>query len=190
MDAWPVWNYEPGEKVRVVCYTNAYNVKLKLNGKYIHTKGVYDATKGIWYWDLSYQSGELEAVGIDKNGKKHSRYVLKTTGKPEKIDVTVIEPSGSLKSEIIQIVVETKDADNNTVLTADNEITCTIDGAGKLLGLEAGNNTDMGDYTDNQQRVYKGRMMAYIRRNNHKEAIKITFSGPGLQPNTIIMGLD
>jgi len=41
------------------------------------------------------------------------------------------------------------------VLLADNEITCSTNGPVKLIGLEASNPTDMGDYTDNRQRVFQ-----------------------------------
>ena len=34
---------------------------------------------------------------------------------------------------------------------------------GHLLGLEGSDNSDMGDYTDNVQRAYQGRLLAYLR---------------------------
>lgn len=44
------------------------------------------------------------------------------------------------------------------VKLADNNITCTVDGPARLLGLEGADNTDTGDYRDNRQRVYNGRV--------------------------------
>ena len=32
-EAWAVWNYEEGETVRVVCYTNQASARLELDGK-------------------------------------------------------------------------------------------------------------------------------------------------------------
>jgi len=48
--------------------------------------------------------------------------------------------------------------------------------------MEAGNNTDMGDYTDNRQRVFHGRMMVYIQPNGGPdEPISVGFSAPWLR---------
>jgi hypothetical protein len=51
-----------------------------------------------------------------------------------------------------------------------------------LLGLEAGNSSDMSDYTDNGQRVFHGRLLAYVQATGEKGEIKISFSSPWLQP--------
>ena len=57
---------------------------------------------------------------------------------------------------------------------ADNNITCTVDGPACLLGLEGADNTDTGDYRDNRQRVYNGRLLAYIRTTGDAGEINVT----------------
>ena len=64
---------------------------------------------------------------------------------------------------------------------ADNNITCTINGPARLLGLEGSDNTDMGDYTDNCQRVYHGRLLAYIQTVGEKGDICVKFTSPLLK---------
>lgn len=60
------------------------------------------------------------------------------------------------------------------VKLADNNITCTVDGPARLLGLEGADNTDTGDYRDNRQRVYNGRLLAYIQTTGEAGEINVT----------------
>lgn len=67
------------------------------------------------------------------------------------------------------------------VLLSDDEITCHIEGPVKLLGLEGGNNADMGNYRDNKQRVHNGRLIAYVQTRGTTGNAKVTFSSPWLK---------
>lgn len=60
------------------------------------------------------------------------------------------------------------------VKLADNNITCIVDGPSRLLGLEGADNTDTGDYRDNRQRVYNGRLLAYIQTTGEAGGINVT----------------
>lgn len=51
----------------------------------------------------------------------------------------------------------------------------------RLLGLEGADNTDMGDYRDNRQRVYNGRLLAYIQTTGEAGEINVSFSSPLLK---------
>ena len=60
------------------------------------------------------------------------------------------------------MVVQVVDENGVPVMISDDEVTCRVSGPARLLGLEASNNTDMSDYTDNKHRVYHGRILAYV----------------------------
>lgn len=81
----------------------------------------------------------------------------------------------------MEVVVQVVDEKGIPVMLSEDEVTCTIDGPGKLLGLEASNNSDMGDYSDNVQRVYHGRLIAYIQTTGNPGKIDIKFSAPWLK---------
>jgi hypothetical protein len=66
-------------------------------------------------------------------------------------------------------------------MLADDEVTCTISGPARLLGMESASNTDMTNYRDNSQRVYNGRMLAYIQTTGYPGEINIIFSAPWLK---------
>lgn len=82
MDAWPVWNYRENELVRVVCYTNASKAKLLLNGTEVGETKSYDDNTGIIFWDIPYQAGKLEVVGMDRDNNPVFGYTLQTSGRP------------------------------------------------------------------------------------------------------------
>ncbi len=75
-------------------------------------------------------------------------------------------------------------------MISDNEITCKIlSGSASLLGLEAGNNSDMTDYTDNEQRAFHGHLLAYIQANGSNEPIKVQFSSPWLKTTEVTISV-
>lgn len=180
-DAWPIWNYDNGQLVRVVCYTNAAKAKLLLNGKEIGQTKNYDDNTGIIYWDVPFQAGKLEVVGIDEDNNESSRYVIKSSKQPYALKVIQAEEISEDKG-LAQIVVQVVDEDGIPVMLSDNEVACLIDGPVKLLGLEASNNSDMSDYTDNKHRVFHGRILAYIQSTGEGGTITARFVSQWLKP--------
>lgn len=181
MDAWPIWNYQEGQLIRVVCYTNSAKAKLLLNGKDVGQVKDYDNETGIIYWDIPYQDGKLEVVGLDKDGKEQSHSAIQTTKQPYALNVVSAESSISKDKGLAQVVIQVVDENGLPVKLSDNEITCQVAGPAKLLGLEASNNEDMSDYTDNVQRAYHGRILAYIQATGEEGTVKIKFSSPWLK---------
>ncbi|KRB59793.1 sugar-binding domain-containing protein [Flavobacterium sp. Root186] len=181
-DAWAIWNYKDGEKIRVVCYTNAAKARLELNGKVVGETKPYDEKTGIMYWDIPFASGKLEVIGLSKDDKEVSRYSITTTQQP--VELTIADKNITISKDkgVAKIMVQVKDQNGLPVMLSDNEVTCTISGPGTLLGLEAGNNSDMTDYTDNVQRVFHGHIAAYIQTTGETQPIKVTFTSQWLKP--------
>jgi beta-galactosidase len=185
MDAWPIWNYEEGKWIRVVCYTNAAKAKLLLNGEPVGETKPYDDQTGILYWDIPYKPGRLEVIGLDKDDKPCSHFALQSSGRPYAVtaqsDLTTLDKNRG----VAQVVVQVVDEKGIPVMLSEDEITCTIDGPGVLLGMEASNNSDMGDYKDNVQRVYHGRLLAYVQANGGEGPILVRFSAPWLKETEV-----
>lgn len=182
MDAWPVWNYQEGQLIRVVCYTNAVKAKLELNGKPVDKIKEYNDNTGIIYWDVPYEPGTLVVTGYDKKGAKESSYSVVSSEEPYALTVSSDKTTLGADKDLVHVVIGIVDKNGFPVMLSDNEITCEIIGPAKLLGLEAGNNSDMGDYTDNKQRVFNGRLLAYIQSTGEQGMVKIRFTSPWLKP--------
>ena len=185
MDAWPVWNYKEGEMIRVVCYTNAAKTRLMLNGKQVGEVKNYDDNTGIIYWDIPYQEGKLEVLGLDKDEKTTCNYLLQSSGRPYAITAQSDLSSISKNRGVAQVVVQVVDEKGIPVVLSEDEVTCTIDGPAMILGLEASNNTDMGDYSDNKQRVYHGRLLAYVQSTGKPGKVNLTFTAPWLKETKV-----
>ncbi|MCK9160194.1 MAG: DUF4982 domain-containing protein [Bacteroidaceae bacterium] len=184
-DAWPCWNYEEGQVVRVVSYTNTPQARLLLNGKQVGEIKPFDEKTFITYWDVPFAPGTLEVEGLDQSATKVCSYAIQTSGRPYAIsaipDVSII----SKNRGVSQIVVNVVDQKNNPVFFSDDELTCNIEGPVRLLGLESSNNTDMGDYKDNKQRVYHGRLIAYVQSTGVAGTAQVHFSAPWLKSGTV-----
>jgi len=186
MDAWPIWNYQNGQIIRVVCYTNAAKARLELNGSVVGQTQDYDDKTGIIYWDIPYANGKLVVMGLDDSGKETVRHQIQSSKRPQAIKVLQSEIQISAKDGIAQIELQLVDEDGIPVTTADDEITCDIAGNARLLGMEAGDNTDKGDYTNNKQRAFHGKMIVYLQtRGKTGDEVTVRFSAPWLKPAKI-----
>lgn len=177
-DALDSWNYALDQNIRVVCYTNAPQARLLLDGKQVGEMKPYDDKSGIIYWDIPFRPGTLKAEGCDKDGKVLSEYSITTSGHPYAIRATADRAELSRDKATAHITVTVLDENGVMVKLADNNITCTVEGPARLLGLEGADNTDMGDYRDNKQRVYNGRLLAYIQTTGEPGEITVKFSSP------------
>ncbi len=189
MDAWSVWNYREGQSIRVVCYTNAAYAELYLNGKVVGKKKPYDPKTGIIYWDIPYSKGKLEVKTTNESGKQLSQYVIQSSARPHAIKV-VSEETIVEKGSVAQIAIQVVDENDVPVMLSEDEISCLIHGDAKLLGLEASNNSDMTDYTDNKQRAYHGRMIAYIKIGENAEDVAVRFSANWLESANCVLKIN
>ncbi|MBQ0021611.1 MAG: DUF4982 domain-containing protein [Prevotellaceae bacterium] len=192
-EALDTWNYEAGQTIRVVCYTNSPQARLTLNGRIVGDAKSKDPSNGIIYWDIPYEDGTLTAVGMSKEGKDEASYTINTNLRPcsirARFDNTSINGNASdactASDALNQLLIEVIDDNGNVVRLADNNITCRIEGPARLLALEGSDNTDMGNYRDNQQRVHNGRLLAYISNLSRPGTVKVHLSSPLLKGCTI-----
>jgi beta-galactosidase/beta-glucuronidase len=184
--ALPVWNYNEGDTVRVVCYTNCPQSQLSLNGEPAGAPKNHDDNTGIIYWDIPYKPGKLEVTGM-KDGKEVAKHSIQTSGRSYSITATPDKSRLSAKKELVHINLQIVDQNGVPVVLTDDEVTCTITGPARLLGLESANNSDMTNYRDNSQRVFNGRMLAYIQSTGNKGEVNITFSAPWLKSTKVTL---
>lgn len=179
-EASDTWNYEIDQTARVVCYTNAAKAHLLLNGKEVGAMTDYNSETGIIGWDVPYSPGTLKAEAFDSEGKKVAEYEIKTSLRPYSIKA-VSDKNTLSKGGVAQIAVEILDDNGVPVKLADNELTCVVTGQGQLLGMESADMKDTGVWTDNVQRVYKGKIIAYIKATGDNGNIAVNFTSPLLK---------
>ena len=71
------------------------------------------------------------------------------------------------------------------VLDADQPVTCTVTGPGKLLKLENCNPRYMDGFNGNTVPAYRGRILAYVVATGDSGSIQVTFSAPGMKDTSV-----
>ena len=176
-----VWNYNDGQRIRVVCMTNQPMARLLLNGAEVGEPTEKDETTGLIWWDIPYEGGVLRAEALNKQGRAVASYDIQTTGRPAALRLTADKTILTGRGRVAHVVIEVVDDEGRTVSLADNEITVRVSGEGQLLGLEGGDMSDTSNLRDNRQRVVRGRLMAYIEATEGIGEIFITASSPLLK---------
>jgi len=164
------WNYQEGDRVRIVCYTNGKNAQLLLNGKPVEGSFQRDEQTGVLYQDIDYQPGTLLCKA--DNG---ATYQIKTSGQPYALRVTT--------DSVAHVFVEVVDQDGYRVRQADNEVSIEVSGA-RLLGIENSNMADTsvtGRLRRNTLRAHQGCLVVYIEPKKG-EKLNIKATSPFLKP--------
>ncbi|WP_428329304.1 beta-galactosidase GalA [Mucilaginibacter sp.] len=139
----PHWNWagKEGQVIKVWVHSNCDEVELFLNKKSLGKK-VMQANSHL-EWQVKYIPGMLEAIGY-KNGRKIAGDVVKTTDAPAAIALSANKPSiNADREDLAMITVQVNDKNKLRVPIADNDITFSITGPGKIIGVGNGNNTSL-----------------------------------------------
>ena len=182
MEAQDMWNYEEGQNVRVVCYTNTAQARLLLKRQetpdsveVVGELQPYDRETGIITWVVPYAAGELVCEGCDAGGKALCQYAIRTVGEPVRLRATVVAQSPALA----QVLVEAVDANGERARMSMAPVTCTVTEGARLLGMENALNFDMSAPQSPVKMLGQGRLLAYIALDGEAVA---TFTAEGLEP--------
>jgi len=182
-----VWNWPAGSKIRVDCFTNCQETELFLNGQSLGKLSRATAKGQIPSWAVDYQPGELLVKGYN-NGIEAASYTIKTAGDAAGIkaiaDNTIF--AGKTKG-LSQVELQITDKNGVPVFKAYNEITVTINGAAKLLGLESGSNTSHESYRSSTRHALNGKLLAYIQTTGKPGKVLVQFSAPGLKSTSVTL---
>lgn len=181
-DAWDNWNYQDGQTIRVLCYTNQPYAHLLLNGREVGEKKERDDNTGIIYWEIPYEAGTLRVEGLDKSGPATTHYDIRTHGEAKSISALEIVNGKSSNSKCLHLLINIVDAQGIRVLDYRKDVKCEVISGGKLLGLENANNSDMSAPKQNHKNANRGQLLAYILRTNPSAPAKVRITAEGLDP--------
>ncbi|MDB5143070.1 MAG: hypothetical protein JWQ66_1783 [Mucilaginibacter sp.] len=183
----PNWNYTVGDRKRVNCFTNCPEAELFLNGVSLGKKRLADFENRVIRWDVDYQPGELMVKGYATGGKTIT-HMLKTTKAAYAITTEVDQvPVTDQKVIVKHITINVVDKNGLTVPNSDNEITVSVSGPARLLGLESGALDSMEDYRSHSKKVLNGKLLAYIQYMGNPGPVKVTLKSPGLKSQNVVI---
>ncbi len=135
----PHWNHKgkEGQEIAVWAFSNCDEVELFVNKKSAGKKAM--PVNGHLEWKVKYIPGVVEAIGY-KKGKKIITDKVQTTNAAAAVNVTAYKNTISAnKEDIVMITVDALDKNNLHVPDATDEITFSITGPGKIIGVGNGN---------------------------------------------------
>jgi beta-galactosidase len=181
------WNWpgQEGKPLQVAVYSRCDTVRLELNGKVIGEKPVSAATKLTAKFDVTYQPGELRAIGLI-NGKAVAKTTLKTAGEPHGIRLAADRKSISAdRNDLSYVTVEVIDRNGNRVPDAAIPVRFTISGAGELAATGSTSPNDAASFHVPLRKTYEGRCIAILRPVGGAGKIQLKAEAEGLKAATI-----
>ena len=130
------WNYPEGTVKPVYVVSSADDVELFLNGKSIG-RGTRDYHYLFTFDNVSFEPGELKAVGYDREGNEVCQYTLATAGEPDTLLLSVIHsPSGFMAdgADMALLQVEVVDKDGRRCPLDNRMVSFEIDGPAEWIG--------------------------------------------------------
>ncbi len=178
----PHWNWpdKVGKSIDVWCYSNCKQVELFLNGQSLGKKSMPQYSH--LEWPVKYAAGTLSAVGYDDRGKVTAQARVETSGEPAAI---ALDPNAKTLvadgSDISLVAVKITDANGRTVPVANNKVSITVTGPGKLIGVGNGDPYCHEPDKASQRSAFNGLCLAIIQSTGVPGTITVNAESPGLR---------
>lgn len=185
LHVFPHWTWRQSDTVDVwAYYNNADEAELFLNGKSAGKRQKTDSSLHVM-WRLPYKQGAVKVV-TRKNGKQVLVKEIQTAGKPERIELvaekTNLRADGN---DLCFVTVRITDRNGNLAPNADNKISFSVSGSGKIAGTDNGYQADTLCLKSPVRNCWKGLALAIIQSGEKKGNITLTAKSPGLKPASI-----
>ena len=163
-------------------YSNCKTVELFLNGKSLGSKTAAESTNGVFRWSVPFQPGDLKAVG-SRDGKTVQTHLI-TAGQAARIELVPDKTKLSANGEDVS-QIELRLVDAKGVLVPNGATLCSVrvEGAGRLLSLDNGDQRDMTKLQEPSRKLNQGRAFMVVESSRESGPITVTVSAEGL-PNT------
>jgi beta-galactosidase len=200
------WKGREGQPIPVTCFTNCDTVELFLNGKSLGVKGYEFPRQGMEHiygdyppraralrttsdlhlsWDVPYEPGTLKAVGVKDNAVAVTAEIA-TTGEPTALALSADRNQlAADRRDVAHLVVEVRDDQGRIVPAAANEVTFTLEGEGKLIGVDNGDPSSHEDFKAAHRRAFNGLCLAIVQSTGTSGALRVTATSPGLAPASV-----
>lgn len=141
-------------------------------------------------WYVPYEDGTITATAYDVDGniieKTTGRSSVTTFGEAAALDAnadrTEIRADGK---DLTYIAVDVLDADGRFVANAANRVRFTVEGEGKLVGVDNGNSIDHQSFQDDNRQAFSGKVLAIVQSTGRAGTITVKAEADGLASDTV-----
>jgi beta-galactosidase len=185
LHVFPHWNWPgmEGQEIAVWVYSNLDKVELFLNSQSLGAKEMKKDSHLAWI--VKYAPGMIEAHGF-KDGQQVMTAKRETTGQAAKLVMNADRKEISANGEdVAMFAVEVHDAQGRVVPIADNQVTFTVSGEGKLIGVGNGDPTCHESDKGPSRRAFSGLCMAIVQTAKTDGTITVEATSPGLESSSV-----
>ena len=146
--------------------------------------------------NVKYEPGELKVVVYDDEGKAVGTEVVKTAGKPAKLqlDVWTQNESGSLAADgqdLAFVTVSLSDKNGIFVPDASDQLSFEVSGAGSFKAVCNGDATSLEPFTEPTMKLFAGKLVVIVQaaKQGGVLTLKVTDKKRGLK-NTVAINVN
>ncbi|MEK4514950.1 glycoside hydrolase family 2 TIM barrel-domain containing protein [Paenibacillus sp. FSL H8-0122] len=181
----PYWDFSQGQLIDVRVCSNAPRIELFLNEV---SQGCVDIDhahghKLLGEWQLPYADGVLRAAAYDEKGEVVAVEQISSFGDASSLvlapDKQVITADGT---DLIFVTISTLDEEGRPVANANNRVHLSMEGPGRLIGLDNGDSTDYDSYQGVSRRLFSGKLLAVIAGTLEAGTITLRAASADLAP--------
>jgi beta-galactosidase len=185
LHVFPHWNWEVGKNVDIwAYYSQADEVELFLNNESLGVKKKEGDELHVM-WRVPFQPGILKAISR-KNGKDVLVKEIRTAEEASQIslnaDRNIIKGDGV---DLSFITVSVLDKNGTIVPNATNNIKFSIDGPGKIVGVDNGDPTSHASFKASDRNAFYGKCLVIVQSLNSEGIIKLSAQSQGLEESSI-----
>lgn len=197
---YPYWDWNPGQLIDVRACTNGDSVELFVNGRSQGRQRI-DHIRGRQLqgdWQVPYEPGEITAVAYDTGGREIARQSRHSFGEARRLVLETDKKQLAGDGEDLCFVsISAVDGDGYPVENAMNYVKLSLEGAGRLLGMDNGDSTDYDPYKGCVRKLFNGKLLAVVASKPVRavggvespahglDGIRITVEGQGLEPASL-----
>ncbi len=177
----PHWTWPglKGKTIPVIAYSNCDLVELFLDNESLGIRELDDA-RMYARWDVPYRPGTLKAVAYQGDAivatMRHE-----TASKAVGLRVTPEEDGTHADGTgIAHVRIAVVDDQERIVPNANHDVTISVDGPARLIGMENGDPIDSTNYKLNHRRAFNGMLLAILQTDSKPGTITIRAEARGL----------
>lgn len=180
--ALPHWNWERGEKVRIMTHTNCEEAEVFVNDVSLGRKPVdkYDMAD----WETEFEPGTMKMVGY-RDGKAACEDEVKTAGKAVRLIAELSNESVmDCADDATAVNIYAVDENGIVVPRADMLVSFAVEG-GTVIGVGNGNPNSHEDDKASERKLFNGCCQAIVQEADGAEKVVVTASAEGLEGVTV-----
>lgn len=163
----------------VVVYSNCEEVELFLNGVSQGVRKV-GADAAPCRWEMDFVAGTLRAVGR-KGGVEVASQECRTAGEPARVELKAERNTiADTWDDVVYLVATVTDSEGTRCPNGDYRLDFSVEGPGRLVGLDNGNLQTHESFSQSHYTTYKGRVVAIVRATASEGDITVKVSCEGL----------